>query len=227
MFRVEDKYLCTEIQMFLLERRIEAMLSADSNQLQNGYCITSVYFDDSSNSCFYDSQAGHYIRQKYRIRIYNVNYDLIKLEVKCKKNNRVKKNSKIITYDQMRMLMSGNEIEDSDPMTDSPITMFNMAIAQRNLRPKVIVEYDRNAYVYPPGNVRITFDRNVRAGWDMNRFLQKREQNYHYLEEGRIVEVKYDELLPGFIERMLETGNMQQISFSKYCLCREKGGCYR
>ena len=102
-----------------------------------------------------------------------------------------------------------------------------MAIAQRNLRPKVIVEYDRNAYVYPPGNVRITFDRNVRAGWDMNHFLQKREQNYHYLEEGRIVEVKYDELLPGFIERMLETGNMQQISFSKYCLCREKGGCYR
>ena len=41
-------------------------------------------------------------------------------------------------------------------------------------------------------------------------------------ETDRILEVKYDELLPGFIARLLEFGNMNQISYSKYRLGREQ-----
>jgi hypothetical protein len=32
------------------------------------------------------------------------------------------------------------------------------------LKPKTIVDYTREAYVYPVGNVRITFDKSIRTG---------------------------------------------------------------
>lgn len=221
MYRVEDKYNCTDAQLVTLQSRMEAVLKPDVNEGgPEGYRITSLYFDDLTDSCLQDTVDGVNRRNKYRIRIYNDALDVIKLEVKTKRDNRIMKRSETITRAQMESLMRGECIEDSASDGD-PATLFNLAIRTQGLRPKVIVAYERKAYVYEPGNVRITFDRNVRASSRVETFGQK-NISYDFLREyDKVLEVKYDAFIPDFLLQLLETGSMQQSAYSKYQLCRE------
>ena len=221
MYRVEDKYNCTDGQLVMLQSRMEAVLKPDVNEGgPEGYRITSLYFDDLEDSCLQDTVDGVNRRNKYRIRIYNDSLDVIKLEVKTKRDNRIFKRSKTITKEQMACLMRGECIEDSASAED-PATLFNLAIRTQGLRPKVIVAYERKAYVFEPGNVRITFDRNVRSSGRVELFGRK-NISYDFLREyDKVLEVKYDAFIPDFLLQLLETGNMQQSAYSKYQLCRE------
>ena len=221
MYRVEDKYCCSLAQFLTLQNRIGAVLQPDANESgPDGYSIISLYFDDLADSCYQDTLDGHEVRDKYRIRIYNNSLDEIRLEVKQKKDSRIRKKSKSISREQMYMLMGGKCIAD-EASADDPATLFNIAIRTRGLRPKIIVAYERKAYVFEPGNTRITFDRNVRATNRIEYFGQK-DIVYDLLrEQDAVLEVKYDEFIPGFLLQLLELGNMQQSAFSKYQLCRE------
>lgn len=224
MYRVEDKFICSAQDLFFLDARLRTVLRTDENQSDDsGYTITSVYFDDYQDKHLTDTMQGNRIREKYRIRIYNGSYDLIKLEVKYKRDNRVFKRARTISWEQMVSLMEGNCIEDDDCSLDNTITLFNLAISERKLSPAVIVEYERKAYVFDAGNVRITIDRNLRYSRDFDLFMNKKRYSTRLVEEpDSVLEVKYDEFLPGFIAGILETGNMQQSAYSKYRLCREE-----
>lgn len=222
MYRVEDKYSCTAQELAILQSRIGTILEPDSNENgEEGYSIISVYFDDIYDTHMQDTIDGNSFRDKYRIRIYNHSFDTIKLEVKSKRYNRVYKRSSLITFDQMQRLLQGNSIEHGNSLAD-PATLFHIAISERRLSPKVIVAYERKAYVYEPGNIRITFDRNIRASNQIELFGNSKITYDHFRQENdAVLEVKYDEFMPGFISQMLETGNMRQTSYSKYRLCRE------
>lgn len=221
MYRVEDKYICNDIESFLLQTRVAAVLESDDNQCdEEGYSVISVYFDDAYNTHLRDTVEGNSLRDKYRIRIYNNSFDVIKLEVKSKRYNRVIKKSKMITPSQMQRLLSGEQISDEGSL-DDPATLFNIAIEERRLCPKVIVAYERKAYVFDAGNVRITFDRNIRSSNDVEAFGTSDISYDMSGEHTTVLEIKYDEFLPGFIAGLLELGNMQQTSFSKYRCCRE------
>ena len=222
MYRVEDKYNCSETQLVMLQSRMEAALRPDSNEGgPEGYSIVSLYFDDLQDSCLQDTEDGVNRRNKYRIRIYNDSLDVIKLEVKTKRDNRIQKWSRTISRSEMESLMRGECIAEESSFED-PATLFNVAIKNGGLRPKVIVAYERKAYVYEPGNVRITFDRNVRASSRVEDFGQ-RNISYDFLQEyDKVLEVKYDEFIPDFLLQLLEVGNMQQSAYSKYQLCRER-----
>lgn len=223
MYRVEDKYSCDEQAMTLIQARLKSALHPDRNQSGDaGYKITSVYFDDYYDTHLQETVDGYRLRQKYRIRIYNDSFQTIKLEVKYKRDSRVYKKAQTISTEQMKLLLAGECLPDEHPSPDSTITLFNLAIAKRCLRPKVIVEYDRAAYVFDAGNVRITLDRNLRASTDFDGFIHDNQACCLPVPDfDRVVEIKYDEFLPGFIARLLETGNMNQTSYSKYRLCRE------
>ncbi len=222
MYRVEDKYLCAERDMLLLQSRIRIVMKPDAAAGDAPYRITSLYFDDPEDNCRLDTEDGVSYRKKYRIRIYNNAYDLIKLEVKDKAFNRVRKRSAAISREDAGRLIAGECIEDPEPSADSPVTLFNLAIRQELIRPRAVIDYIRTAYTFAPGNVRITFDRNIRASRNTDRFLDGGCAYTMLSEMNRILEVKYDEFLPGFIARMLETGNMNQTAFSKYQLGREQ-----
>lgn len=224
MYRVEDKYNCSATELCMLQARMEAVLRPDSNEDgPEGYRIESLYFDDLRDSCLQDTEDGVNRRSKYRIRIYNGSLDVIKLEVKIKQDSRILKRSKTISRVQMESLMRGECIKDGASAED-PATLFNLAIRTQGLRPKVIVAYERKAYVYEPGNVRITFDRNVRANGRVEAFGQKNSSYDFLCEYDKVLEVKYDEFIPGFLLQLLELGNMQQSAYSKYQLCRERIG---
>lgn len=221
MYRVEDKYCCSETELLALQNRIGAVLRSDSNESgPDGYSIISLYFDDLADSCYQDTLDGHEMRDKYRIRIYNNSLDVIRLEVKQKRDSRIRKRSKIISREEMHMLIDGQCIADEASM-DDPAALFNIAIRTRGLRPKVIVAYERKAYVFEPGNTRITFDRNVRASDRTELFGQKSIAYDLIRGQDAVLEVKYDEFIPGFLLQLLELGNMQQSAYSKYQMCRE------
>ena len=222
MYRVEDKFCCRETEMYCLQKRLSSVLQSDSNESSaEGYSVCSLYFDDWDNSCLMDTVEGNRIRRKYRARIYNHSLDTIKLEVKEKLDNRVRKKSRNITEEELLKLMNGECIE-CQPTLDDPAALFNLAIQTNHLAPKVIVTYERKAFIFEPGNVRITLDRNVRSSKLVESFGKPEISYDFFVEQDKIIEMKYDEFIPDFILQLLEIENMQQIAYSKYQLCREK-----
>lgn len=222
MIRVEDKYWCSERDMLLLESRVKAVLRPDPMAGGRPYQITSLYFDDRNDTCWQTAEDGVSERKKYRIRIYNNNPNLIKLEVKYKSYNRVFKRSRTIPRADAEKLMRCECIEDPRESMDNPVTLFNLAIKTDLLCPKIIIDYHRTAYTFSPGNVRITFDRSLRVSRDIASFLNGDTVFAPVRDADKILEVKYDEFLPGFIARLLEFGNMNQTAYSKYRLGREQ-----
>lgn len=222
MYRVEDKFSCSCPEMYCIQRRLESVLLSDTNEdSADGYSVSSLYFDDFKNSCLMDTVEGNRIRRKYRIRIYNHSLGTIKLEVKEKLDNRVRKRSKNITEEELRKLMRGECIESLSSLED-PAALFNLAMRRDILRPRLIITYERKAFVFAPGNVRITLDRNIRSSNRVESFGSS-ELSYDFLrEKDEVVEVKYDEFMPEFILQLLELESIQQISYSKYQLCRER-----
>lgn len=227
MLRVEDKYLVPYIDYCLLRERLSAVALLDyySEGKPDGYKISSLYFDDMYDSNYYDTVSGNPIRKKYRIRLYNDSLAPIKLEVKTKYYSRISKESCLISVDEMNKLIRGELIEWGETR-DNPRSAFNEAISVKKLVPKIIVTYERNAFVYDFGNMRITFDHDIRTS-NLVEYFGKPGIHYSRLKmDNYILEVKYDEFIPDFMVQTLRVNTMWQTSFSKYRICCEmfRGG---
>lgn len=222
MFRVEDKYIIPKNDFFELRERLSAVLPKDSNSLSdpNGYKISSLYFDDLSDSDYFDTLDGNPYRKKHRIRIYNDSLSTIKLEVKMKQYNRIAKSSISISRDEMECLIAGQTITWGKTR-DDPRSVFNELILSQGLRPRVIVTYEREAFLYSSGNTRITFDHSVRASNLIELFGNPLLIHDSLPGDDYVLEVKYDEFIPDFILQLLEIDSMEQTAYSKYQFCRE------
>lgn len=221
-YRHEYKFLIDARQKALLIERIKNLIPLDSHSGPEGrYWIRSVYFDDVYDSCFNENESGINTRAKYRIRIYNVSSDQIRLERKSKKNGMTCKESAKITREQCDKLISGEGFPISE---DMPVVLqqFLVLMQTRGLRAKTIVEYERTPFIYDNGNVRITFDDNISSSLETGRFFEKENSRYPVMAAGQsLLEVKFDDYLPSFIKNNLEIGSLSQTSFSKYYLCRK------
>lgn len=225
-YRYEYKFLIDERQRAELYYRLKNLIPLDANAGERGsYWIRSVYFDDYEDSCFHQNEDGINERAKYRIRIYNVSDAGIRLEQKSKKNGMTCKESASLTRAQCDLLLRGNTL----PMHTREaqkypevLKQFLVLMMSRGMRAKTIIEYERIPFIYRAGNVRITFDRNITASMETGRFFEKDTLRYPVLAKGQqLLEVKFDEYLPAFIRDNLETGKLQQTSFSKYYLGRK------
>ena len=168
----------------------------------------------------YENESGIDQRQKYRIRTYNANESVIRLEIKEKNRGLTKKTSCTLSRDEVECIIHG-----TFPLRlDSREQMNRLRIKANTerFRPKVIIEYERTAFVCPEGTVRITFDRNIMASRCCTAFFNESvEGMIPVLPTGmHILEVKYDEFLPDYIAGTLEIGILQQSAFSKYYLGR-------
>lgn len=93
------------------------------------------------------------------------------------------------------------------------------------LRPRVLVSYMREPYIYQAGNVRITFDSHIRTTLYHREFLEEQVIDIDTAEEPQdmILEVKYDAFLPEIIRQLIQTNTLRQTAFSKYETCRQFG----
>lgn len=219
-YRNEWKYLVSGAELTVLAARLTPLLRPDGHHRPGGYAIRSLYFDDLSNSCLWENEAGVDDRRKYRLRIYNGDASLIKLEIKEKLHGMTHKVACTITPEQCRAIIRGTP----PPMgkgVPAPMNLLAAAMRTRGLAPKVIVEYERTAYISRLGNVRITFDRNISASGAIGRFLDQRVPLTPVLGAGQhVLEVKYDEFLPDPVAQVLELGHLRRTAFSKYYLSR-------
>lgn len=219
-FRVENKYFVTDADIAVIAPRLKSVMKYDANQQGDCYAIKSLYFDDINNNCINDNESGVDQRKKYRIRIYDPNSDFIRLEIKEKQHSVTKKHSCKLTKEECRMIMDGSMPLSFDER--KPLNELKLQMRCAKMMPKTIVEYERTAFVYPAGNVRVTFDRSIAASKYCGSFFENKTQGLvPVLPAGvHILEVKYDEFLPDFIAKQLEIGTLRQTAFSKYYLGR-------
>ncbi len=224
-YRHEYKYEINQSQMEQLKIQLSSIIQIDSHVgASQRYSIRSLYFDDYSNSCYYDNENGVSPRAKFRIRIYNQSDKSIKLELKRKDYDKTYKQSCSISRENVERLMRGQNLIWEDEM-DPLLKKLYILVETRQMRPKVIVEYERTPYVYADGNVRVTLDHNIRTSTSIDRFFEKDVYARPVMPVGRnLLEVKFDEFLPDFIYRTIQSYGLRRTTFSKFYLCRKFGG---
>lgn len=210
----------TDADLTLLAGRLKSLMAQDVHQAGDCYEIRSLYFDDLWDRCMDENEAGVDKREKYRIRIYDASSDVIHLEIKEKNNGMTKKRACDLSRQECLQIMDGSLPLRLDAR--APLNSLRMQMRCSGMEPKVIIAYERTAFVHPSGNVRITFDRNIMASRFREEFLEDRVSGMTpVLPAGmHVLEVKYDEFLPDVIAQQLEIGKLRKTAFSKYYLGR-------
>jgi hypothetical protein len=226
-FRSENKFICSQGQMEILRARLSPVLRPDEHQSGACYRIRSLYFDDDADTAFYDNDAGNDRRRKFRLRVYDRLDDGARLEIKHKARGGTKKDFCAMPKALCEAVLRGEPIP-WDAGYPPALTELFRETQLNALRPRIIVEYERSAYVCAAGNVRITFDRNIAYSANTEAFLDDFLPLTPVLPKGvHLLEVKYDELIPDYIIQLLETGELTRTTFSKYYLaCLAQKGEY-
>lgn len=220
--RHELKYYINTHEYRYLKKRLMASLEKDKYGIINDeYHIRSLYFDDIYDSAFYEKESGVFERKKYRIRIYNISDKTINLEKKSKYGQYISKDKEKLTKEQLYQLLKGN----NEFLLNYPSNLFKeFYLENKNnlLKPVVIVDYEREAYVLETGNVRITFDKNLRAGINsFDVFDDKIATKMVFDKPIMILEIKYDDFLPTYVRNLIQICNHNISAASKYVMCRK------
>lgn len=222
IFRHELKYLINWKDMELIKQRYGIMLHKDINGDNGNYMVRSLYFDDYWNSSYHEKLAGVHARKKYRIRIYDYKESVIRLERKKKVGNYVYKESAKLTKEEFYWIING-QYDFLLKKSDNLCKEFYFECISKFMRPKVLVDYDREAYTISAGDVRITFDARVRSSVLSFDIFDKMLPAFEVLEKGKLVmEVKYTQFLPNAIRELLPSDSIELLALSKYVLCCEK-----
>ena len=187
------------------------------------YTIRSLYFDNYQDKVLREKIDGLNNREKFRIRYYNGDAAVIHLEKKSKMRGLCNKVSTSITKEQVENILTGN----IGFLLEEKKNLFAELYAKMTyqcIRPRVIVDYQREPYIYRPGNVRITFDTNIRTGLYGKEFFDWDCPTVETVQPGEILmEVKYDEFMPEIIASCIQVNERPGHAFSKYAVCRKYG----
>lgn len=221
-YRNEWKYLIDTAQKEVMCRRLRPLFQLDEHAQNGGYMIRSLYFEDYFKSAYEEKEAGVLRRKKYRIRIYNCSDRSIKLERKKKYGSYIFKESASLTRDQVERILEG----DYEFLLKHPKELcreFYYECVSNVMRPRVIVDYEREPYVLDEGTVRITFDMDVRAAVGSYDIFDPTLPTLGVLEPGKcVLEVKFTEFLPRLVRDLLPDRASEFTAVSKYVLCYEK-----
>ena len=212
-FRYERKFYLSPWDVTILRQRISYLLRPDKHS--NGrYLISSLYFDDMYDSALHEKQSGVFMRDKWRLRWYNDQLNPIHLERKHKEGELGLKLHDTVTEDQYHRLCAGEMSVAGEQQGMVREAFYNLHRTNR-LRPVVTISYEREAFSYLPGNVRITFDSNLRAARPGSSV------SVPICTDGlTIMELKYDGFLPAVVEGLLSGTQFTQLSLSKYVMAR-------
>ncbi len=217
-YRHEIKHEISESDMLILRSRLENVMKTDSHADNGKYLVRSLYFDNSKDKALKEKQDGVNIREKFRIRYYNNDASLIHLEKKSKVNGLCLKQSAVLTKEMTEAIINGDYswmLRTNDPL----ILEFYHKMMCQGLRPKTVVDYTREPFVFKAGNVRVTLDYDIRTSMNCKDFL-KPDCVTVPVGNSIILEVKWDEFLPDIIRDTVSIRNCRAGAFSKYATCR-------
>jgi hypothetical protein len=224
--RVELKYRINPADYEILRARLRAIMEPDPHTAPlPWYTVRSVYFDNAEDDVLNSKVNGERVRRLYRIRAYNGGSSPLYLERKIKTGNLVSKRRQRITEKEYsRATAVGLRRGPGSGNAWTLEEKFSIDAGFAMLRPAILVEYKREAFVHPRLDVRVTFDTCLRAA-PGSRPLFGEAVRFQRLfpDDVIILEIKYRSFLPDFISGMLSMSNRPRIAISKYMLCRSYG----
>lgn len=221
-FRHELKHEISLLDIPALRSRLSAVMGADPYAPEGRYIISSLYFDTPGDRALKEKLNGVSRREKFRLRYYNGDISLILLEKKVKIDGLCAKQRTDISLGDALALARGERPcfdGDSPPLLGE----LRRKMAVEGLRPKVIVQYTREPFIYSPGNVRVTIDYHIRTCTAWERFLEPGCPAIPVPNGTAVLEVKWDSFLPSIVRDLVQTPGARAGAFSKYAACRIYG----
>ena len=221
-YRHEWKHELSYADMLVLRARLRAVMQSDPHAIDGKYHIRSLYFDNLNDKALREKIDGVNMREKFRIRLYNCDPSVIHLEKKAKRNGLGTKFSADLSAEEAQKIVDG----DLDWMLASGrplIQELYCKMRYQGMRPKTIVDYTREPFIYGPGNVRVTLDYDIRTGLKCTDFLNPDAVTVPAGDAPILLEVKWDNFLPTIIRAAVGVPDRRVGSFSKYAQCRIYG----
>lgn len=221
-FRHEWKHEIGAADLIAIRQRMWAVARPDPHAVDGKYQIRSLYFDNGTDQALREKLDGVSRREKFRIRYYNGDPALIHLEKKSKLGGLGSKQMALLTAEEARAIVDGR----IEWMLDSGRPLVQELYSKmrgKGLRPRTIVDYTREPFIYPPGNVRVTLDYNIRTGLGCTDFLDPDCVTVPAGDAPIILEVKWDHYLPEIIRAAVQLEGRRASAFSKYAQCRIYG----
>lgn len=220
-YRHEYKHEVNLSDIMAVRQRLRAIAKPDAHATDGRYFVRSLYFDNFSDKALREKIDGVNRREKFRIRYYNRDTSLIHLEKKSRQNGLSAKSAALLTAREAQLIAQNRT--DFMLLSDSPLIQeLYCKMRSQGLFAKTIVDYTREAFVYAPGNVRITLDYDIRTGLRCTDFLNPACVTIPVPVEC-ILEVKWDSFLPSVIRDAIQLTGRHSSSFSKYAACRIYG----
>lgn len=218
-YRHEVKHEVSKIDMLILRQRLKATMNPDPYAVNGCYEVRSLYFDNLDDKALREKIDGAAVREKYRIRMYNNDPSVIHLERKYKYGSLGYKESAALTCEQLQAILCGRN-DWMAGSTNEVINGFYYRIKTQGLKPKVIVDYTREPFVFGPGNVRVTLDHNIRTGMKCSDFFKAEALTLPVKDDPCILEIKWDNYLPDIIRNAVSLESRRCGAFSKYAAAR-------
>ena len=220
-FRHEMKHIVNSQEALILSSRLKYLFKHDAHADSHGvYRVSSLYFDTPSDMALRQKLEGVDHREKFRIRYYNDVLSFIRLEKKFKVNGLCGKYHARLSKEQVEQILCG-DIAFLLSSENALLIEFYSKLQGQLLKPKTIVTYEREAFLYEPGNVRVTLDQNLRSGQQVMAFLDPQLVHLPVHDGLSILEVKYDAFLPEIVRLAVQIENRQTSAYSKYAICRQ------
>lgn len=218
-YRHELKHEIGISDMIAIRQRLKVVAMPDTHAISGKYFIRSLYFDTPNDKALNEKIDGVSRRQKFRIRYYNFDKSFISLEKKCKVGGLGLKVMAKLSEEEAQSIVDG-KIGWMRNSKDDLIRELYSKMVSENLRPKTIVDYEREPFIYLPGNVRVTLDYNIRSGLNSVDFLNENAITVPAAYGICIMEVKWDNFLPEIIRDVVQLPYAMTEAFSKYESCR-------
>lgn len=216
-YRHEKKYRIAYAEKELLLCRLRAALQVDPHALPQGYYnVRTLYLDDVNDSAMQDTVTGAPEKVKYRIRMYNGDTSYIRLEKKVKRYGGGYKVGALLSADECRKILAGDcaflRTHDSAFLR----ACYAVSVAG-GLRPKLIVQYDRHAFICPQDDVRITVDEDIRVCRIPDAFFDPQPFGTSVMPNREcILEIKYTHFLPDYVPLLVGIQNRPLTAMSKF-----------
>ncbi len=220
VYRHEWKHEISRADLIAIRQRLRAVATPDPHAGDGKYYIRSLYFDNLYDKALREKIDGVNRREKFRIRYYNGDLSYMTLEKKSKVNGLGTKFQARLTAAEAQSILDG-DIGWMAEASDRPLVQeLYSKMRSQGLRPSTIVDYTREPYIYRPGNVRVTFDYDIRTALRRTDFLNPDCPTIPAGDPVILLEVKWDNFLPDIIRDAVQTPGRRVTAFSKYARAR-------
>lgn len=218
--RAEEKYVLSHVEYECIKNIIRNFMMLDRGR---PYWIRSLYFDTPYDRDYLDKEIGVNERKKVRLRIYSLEDEFAKLEIKNKSGDYSVKETLKISREDAKSLIAGDSMPILAYGSELAVKIYNILNCEHRV-PAVIVDYMREAYFLSVNNVRITFDSGIRALRDMTCYYAEGIATPVTFADEIIMEVKYNGALPDILIEAIRCVDLFRESVSKYCMSRTRIG---